>query len=74
MLHYKDIFDRKIVFLFLFFYSVEWDILMVPVKYNEEYYDCCPEPYPDLTFNITMRRKTLFYTGKFFYFLFFFVK
>ena len=34
----------------------------VPVKYNEEYFDCCPEPYPDLTFNITMRRKTLFYT------------
>jgi nicotinic acetylcholine receptor len=35
---------------------------MVPVKYNEEYYECCTEPYPDLTFNITMRRKTLFYT------------
>lgn len=43
-------------------FSGEWDILLVPVKYNEEYYDCCPEPYPDLTFNITMRRKTLFYT------------
>lgn len=42
--------------------SGEWDILLVPVKYNEEYFDCCPEPYPDLTFNITMRRKTLFYT------------
>jgi nicotinic acetylcholine receptor len=45
-----------------FYKSVEWDILLVPVTYNEEYYDCCPEPYPDLTFNITMRRKTLFYT------------
>ncbi|XP_023240040.1 acetylcholine receptor subunit alpha-like isoform X2 [Centruroides vittatus] len=42
--------------------SVEWDILLVPAKYNEEYYDCCDEPYPDITFNITMRRKTLFYT------------
>ncbi|XP_027198547.2 acetylcholine receptor subunit alpha-like [Dermatophagoides pteronyssinus] len=45
-----------------FYKSVEWDILMVPAKYNEEYYECCPEPYPDITFNLTMRRKTLFYT------------
>ncbi|KAI1301175.1 Acetylcholine receptor subunit alpha-like 1 [Halotydeus destructor] len=45
-----------------FYKSVEWDILLVPAKYNEEFYDCCPEPYPDITFNLTMRRKTLFYT------------
>ena len=25
-------------------------------------YTCCDEPYLDITFNITMRRKTLFYT------------
>lgn len=42
--------------------SVEWDILDVPAKKNEKRYLCCPEPYPDITFNITMRRKTLFYT------------
>lgn len=29
---------------------------------NEKYYTCCDEPYLDITFNITMRRKTLFYT------------
>ncbi|KPM11643.1 acetylcholine receptor subunit alpha-like protein 2 [Sarcoptes scabiei] len=45
-----------------FYKSVEWDILRVSAKYNEEYYECCPEPYPDITFNLTMRRKTLFYT------------
>ena len=45
-----------------FYKSVEWDILLVPAKYNEEYFECCPEPYPDITFNLTMRRKTLFYT------------
>ncbi|KAJ0179071.1 hypothetical protein K1T71_005846 [Dendrolimus kikuchii] len=33
-----------------FYTSVEWDILEVPA------------PYLDITFNITMRRKTLFYT------------
>ncbi len=29
---------------------------------NEKFYTCCDEPYLDITFNITMRRKTLFYT------------
>lgn len=29
---------------------------------NEKIYPCCDEPYLDITFNITMRRKTLFYT------------
>ncbi|ODM91301.1 Acetylcholine receptor subunit beta-like 2 [Orchesella cincta] len=45
-----------------FYLSVEWDILEVPARRNEEYYPCCQEPYPDITFNLTMRRKTLFYT------------
>ena len=58
--------------------SVEWDILevilnitngvvmvftfKVPAIRNVKYYTCCDEPYLDITFNITMRRKTLFYT------------
>ncbi|KAK4011876.1 acetylcholine receptor subunit beta-like 2 [Daphnia magna] len=45
-----------------FYPSVEWDILDVPARKNEERYPCCEEPYPDITFNVTMRRKTLFYT------------
>ncbi|KAL0125475.1 hypothetical protein PUN28_004524 [Cardiocondyla obscurior] len=45
-----------------FYLSVEWDILEVPASRNEEFYPCCKEPYSDITFNITMRRKTLFYT------------
>ncbi|KAJ3666127.1 hypothetical protein Zmor_001581 [Zophobas morio] len=45
-----------------FYLSVEWDILAVPARRNEEYYPCCSEPYSDITFKITMRRKTLFYT------------
>ncbi|KAJ1532161.1 hypothetical protein ONE63_000784 [Megalurothrips usitatus] len=42
--------------------SVEWDILGVPAERHERYYPCCNEPYPDIFFNITLRRKTLFYT------------
>ena len=29
---------------------------------HERFYTCCNEPYLDITFYITMRRKTLFYT------------
>ncbi|GFN80388.1 acetylcholine receptor subunit alpha-like [Plakobranchus ocellatus] len=45
-----------------FYPSVEWDILQVDaVKYIREY-PCCTERYPDITFSIHMRRKTLFHT------------
>ncbi|KAE9536378.1 hypothetical protein AGLY_007167 [Aphis glycines] len=42
--------------------SVEWDILGVPAERHEKYYSCCAEPYIDIFFNITLRRRTLFYT------------
>lgn len=45
-----------------YYISVEWEILKVPAVRNEKYYSCCEEPYPDIIFNITIRRKTLFYT------------
>ena len=34
----------------------------MPAVRNVKFYTCCEEPYLDITFNITMRRKTLFYT------------
>ncbi|XP_017770336.1 PREDICTED: acetylcholine receptor subunit alpha-like 1 [Nicrophorus vespilloides] len=36
--------------------------MRVPAQRNEKFYSCCEEPYPDIIFNITLRRKTLFYT------------
>ena len=45
-----------------YYSSTEWDLLAVPAKKYEKYYPCCSEPYPDIKFNITIRRKTLFYT------------
>lgn len=45
-----------------FYLSVEWDIMAVRARRKEKFYSCCEEPYPDITFNITIRRKTLFYT------------
>lgn len=40
----------------------EWDILSIPAVRRERYYPCCTNPVPELTFNITIRRRTLFYT------------
>nr|AHJ11210.1 nicotinic acetylcholine receptor alpha3 [Locusta migratoria] len=64
--HIDEVKDSNVVELGVdlseFYTSVEWDILEVPAVRNEKYYTCCDEPYLDITFNITMRRKTLFYT------------
>jgi len=45
-----------------YYTSTEWDLLAVKAKKYEKFYPCCSEPYPDIKFNITIRRKTLFYT------------
>ena len=42
--------------------NVEWDVINVTARRKEQFYPCCPEPYPDITFIITLRRRTLFYT------------
>ncbi|CAL8290639.1 unnamed protein product [Merluccius merluccius] len=39
----------------------EWDLLGVPGTRNEQFYDCCLAPYPDVTFVVTLRRRTLYY-------------
>ncbi|XP_039608094.1 cholinergic receptor, nicotinic, alpha 11 isoform X1 [Polypterus senegalus] len=39
----------------------EWDLIGVPGSRNEIFYDCCKEPYPDITFYVTIRRRTLYY-------------
>ncbi|KAJ8304522.1 hypothetical protein KUTeg_018105 [Tegillarca granosa] len=45
-----------------FYQNVEWDIINVTARRKEKFYPCCPEPYPDIMFNITLRRRTLFYS------------
>merc|ERR1719297_338280 len=39
----------------------EWALIGVPARLNEEIYECCPEPYLDITFIIKIRRRTLYY-------------
>ncbi|XP_038842903.1 neuronal acetylcholine receptor subunit alpha-7-like [Salvelinus namaycush] len=39
----------------------EWELLGVPGDRHEIFYECCTEPYSDVTFVVTLRRRTLFY-------------
>ncbi|XP_067878590.1 neuronal acetylcholine receptor subunit alpha-7-like isoform X2 [Heterodontus francisci] len=39
----------------------EWELIGVPGQRNEIYYECCKAPYPDVTYYITIRRRTLYY-------------
>ncbi|KAJ7363579.1 hypothetical protein OS493_009739 [Desmophyllum pertusum] len=37
----------------------EWDLIGVPAQRNEIIYVCCPQPYPDVTFTVHIRRRTI---------------
>jgi len=39
----------------------EWDLIGVPGLRESKEYDCCPEPYVDITFTVHIRRRTLYY-------------
>ena len=45
-----------------YYRSFVWDVMEVPARRNEVYYPCCTASYPDVTFHVKIRRKTLFYT------------
>jgi len=36
--------------------SSGFEVVSTTAKKNVRYYSCCPDPYPDLTFNMTIRR------------------
>jgi len=39
--------------------SGEWELLGAELQRNVVYYSCCPEPFPDVTITLIIRRKTL---------------
>ncbi|VIO99495.1 Uncharacterized protein BM_BM13586 [Brugia malayi] len=41
--------------------SGEWALPMTTVSRTVKFYECCPEPYPDLKFYLHLRRRTLYY-------------
>lgn len=40
-----------------------WEVLSVPARRNIFKYQCCPEPYIDLTFTLVIRRRATFYAN-----------
>ncbi|CAH1252015.1 CHRNA7 [Branchiostoma lanceolatum] len=44
-----------------FILNEQWDLVDIVARRNELVYACCPEPYPDVSFYISMRRKSLYY-------------
>ena len=43
----------------------EWQLIDASSMRNVEYYECCPEPYIDITVFINIRRRTLYYFSNF---------
>ncbi|XP_078725077.1 LOW QUALITY PROTEIN: neuronal acetylcholine receptor subunit alpha-10-like [Lampetra fluviatilis] len=41
--------------------NVEWEILGMAARRNVIVYGCCSEPYPDITYTITLKRRSSFY-------------
>ncbi|XP_043192552.1 neuronal acetylcholine receptor subunit alpha-10-like [Amphibalanus amphitrite] len=39
----------------------EFDLVDFSAKRNVQNYSCCPEPYPDITYTIRLRRRPMFY-------------
>ena len=56
----KGMLNIKIIFS-LFFPLRHLHPLGMPGKKNTIVYQCCPEPYVDVTFTIQIRRRTLYY-------------
>ena len=43
--------------------SKEWDLISTNAKRNEVFYECCPEPYLDITHSIVLKKKDIISTG-----------
>ncbi|KAK2160315.1 hypothetical protein LSH36_136g05020 [Paralvinella palmiformis] len=58
----EQLFIKEGVILDGYQQSAEWDLMEATAQENHVPYPCCPnEPYPDVTFYITLRRKHLYY-------------
>jgi len=51
--------DYKQVDVTSYISNQEWKLLEATAKRNEKYYDCCHEPYQDITFTISLQRRCL---------------
>lgn len=45
----------------LYMQNGEWNLIEMPAKLNKVYYNCCKYPYYDVTLNLIIKRKPLYY-------------
>ncbi|KAF6030475.1 nAChRa8 [Bugula neritina] len=57
-----EVFIERAINMDDYYQSFVWEVMAVPAERNEVYYPCCTASYPDVTFHVKIRRKTLFYT------------
>ena len=41
----------------------EWEMVEIPSKKKIEFFPCCPEPYPSITYTVRIRRRILYYVS-----------
>ena len=56
-----DIFDKGPGDVSSFTDNGEWILISMPSEKHVTHYRCCPEPYPFLTYDIVIRRRTMYY-------------
>ncbi|XP_002732466.1 neuronal acetylcholine receptor subunit alpha-9-I-like, partial [Saccoglossus kowalevskii] len=39
----------------------EWDLVHMPISRNLIHYVCCPDPFPDITYTIHIKRRSMYY-------------
>ena len=39
----------------------EWNVVSIRGRKNIAVYACCPEPFPDISFTLIMKRRSMFY-------------
>ncbi|KAL5011028.1 hypothetical protein ScPMuIL_013333 [Solemya velum] len=47
--------------LSLYVNNSEWDLLSITLSKNIRTHSCCPDPHPDMTYQLHIRRKTFYY-------------
>uniref|UniRef100_A0A6B2EBZ9 Putative nicotinic acetylcholine receptor alpha 10 subunit n=1 Tax=Phlebotomus kandelakii TaxID=1109342 RepID=A0A6B2EBZ9_9DIPT len=56
-----NIYEGEGITLEMYVLNHEWEIVDTHIKRNEKIYVCCPEPYVDISYNITIARKSTMY-------------
>lgn len=42
--------------------SVEWELIGIPAEFHSVKYACCDQPFDDVTYNVRIKRRPLYYT------------